>query len=118
MGKEGVKLNTFVSQLSRDMAACKLESFRWTDYSILIMINMLRSSDKIEEKLAERLNQLYDAAETENRVLNIATVQQYLPYFSTVHWNKNCRIVVFQGSVNKSFSPVNIQGSSAADEGH
>ena len=34
MGKEGDKLDTFVSQLSRDMVACKLESFRWTDYSI------------------------------------------------------------------------------------
>ena len=34
MGKEGDKLDTFVSQLSRDMAACKLETFRWTHYSI------------------------------------------------------------------------------------
>ena len=76
MGKEGDKLDTFVSKLSRDMAACKLESFRWTDYSILIMINTLQSSEKHEEKLAERLNQLYDAAEAENRVFNIATMQQ------------------------------------------
>ena len=32
MGKEGDKLDTFVSQLSRDMAACKMESFCWTDF--------------------------------------------------------------------------------------
>ena len=38
------------------------------------MINTLRSSDKHEEKLAERLNQLYDAAEAEDRVLDIATI--------------------------------------------
>ena len=54
MGKEGDKLDTFLSQLSRDMAACKLESFRWTDYSILIMISPLQISDKCEEKLAKR----------------------------------------------------------------
>ena len=30
MGKEGDKLDTFVSQLSRDMAACKLETLRCT----------------------------------------------------------------------------------------
>ena len=47
------------------MAACNLELFRWTDYSILIMINTLQSSDKHEEKLAERLNQLYDDTEAE-----------------------------------------------------
>ena len=63
------------------MAAFKLESFRWTDYSILIMINTLQSSDKHDKKLAKRLNQLYDAAEAENRVLGIATVQQEIRSF-------------------------------------
>ena len=67
-------MDGFVSQLSRDMAACKLEEFSWTDYSILIMINTLRSSDKHEEKLAERLNQMYDAAEAEGKVLDLATI--------------------------------------------
>ena len=76
MGKEGDKLDTFVSQLSRDMAACKLVLFRWTDYSILIMINTLRSSDKHEEKLGKRLNQLYNAAEAEKKLLDITTMQQ------------------------------------------
>ena len=52
MGKEGDKLDTFVSQLSRDMSAYKMESFRWTDFSVLIMINTLRSRDKNKEKLA------------------------------------------------------------------
>ena len=75
MGREGDKLDTFVSQLNRDMAACKMETFRWTDFSVLIMLNTLRASDKNEEKLAERLNQLYDAAESEDRVLDITTMQ-------------------------------------------
>ena len=77
MGREGDKLDMFVSQLNRDMAACKMETFQWTDsdFSVLIMLNMLRASDKNEEKLAERLNQLHDATENEDRVLDIATMQ-------------------------------------------
>ena len=81
LGREGDRLDTFVSQLNRDMAACKMESFRWTDFSVLIMINTLQSSDKNEEKLAKRLNRLYDAAESENRALNIATMQQEVRSF-------------------------------------
>ena len=75
MGKEGDHLNTFVTQLNHDMAACKMETFKWTDFSVLIFINTLRSSNKNEEKLAERLNQLYNAAEREGRTLEIATMQ-------------------------------------------
>ena len=75
MGKEGDCLDTFVAQLNRDMAACKMGTFKWTDYSVLIFINTLRSSDKHEEKLAERLNHLYDATKAEGRVLDIATMQ-------------------------------------------
>ena len=58
MGHEGCSLDLFVSQLNKDMADCKMESFRWTDLSILIMINTLRSSDENKVKLAERLNNL------------------------------------------------------------
>ena len=52
-----------------------MESFRWTDFSVLIMINTLRSSDKNKEKLAKRLNHLYDAAKSEKRVLDVTTMQ-------------------------------------------
>ena len=75
MGREGDCLDTFVSQLNRDMAACKMESFRWTDFLVLIMINTLRSSDKNEEKLAESLNHLYDVAESKKKVLDITMMQ-------------------------------------------
>ena len=81
MSKEGDKLDTFVSQLSRDIAACKLEEFRCTNYSILIMINTLQSADKHKEKFTERLNQLYDAAEADGRVLDIATIQSEIRSF-------------------------------------
>ena len=75
MGREGDHLDTFVSQLNRDMAACKMESFWWTDFLVLIMINTLRSSDKNKEKLAKRLNHLYYVAESKKKVLDIATMQ-------------------------------------------
>ena len=32
MGKKGNKIDGFIARLSRDMAACKLQSFKWTDY--------------------------------------------------------------------------------------
>ena len=75
MGKEGDHLDTFVAQLNRDLVACKMEKFNWTDFAVLIFIKTLRSSDKNEEKLAEYLNKMYDAAEKEKRVLEIATMQ-------------------------------------------
>ena len=31
MGKEGDCLDTFVAQLNRNLAACKMEKFNWTD---------------------------------------------------------------------------------------
>ena len=75
MGKEGDHLDTFVAQLNLDLAACKMETFNWTDFAVLVFIKTLRSTDKNEEKLAERLNRMYDAAEKEGRVLEIATMQ-------------------------------------------
>ena len=57
MGKEGDKLDGFVSQLSRDMLACRLDNFRWSNYAIL-MINTLRGTNKNKEKLTEKLTQM------------------------------------------------------------
>ena len=42
MGKEGDCLDTFIAQLNLDMAACKMETFKWTDFSVLNFINTLR----------------------------------------------------------------------------
>ena len=55
MGKKGNKIDGFVAQLSRDVAACKLESFKWTDYQILLCINTLMSNNKDEAQLTEKL---------------------------------------------------------------
>ena len=75
MGKEGDHLDTFVAQLNRDLAASKMETFNWMDFAVLICIKTLRSNDKNKEKLAEHLNKMYDAAEKEKKVLEIATIQ-------------------------------------------
>ena len=32
MGKKGNKIDGFAARLSRDVAACKLKSYKWTDY--------------------------------------------------------------------------------------
>ena len=95
MGKEGNNLDTFVAQLNHDMAACKMEMFKWTDFSVLIFINTLRSSDKNEEKLAECLNQLYNA-ERQEKTLEIATMQAEVRSFwrnikenHKMTWGKN-----------------------------
>ena len=46
IGKEGDHLDTFVAQLNRDLVACKMETFNWTDFAVLIFIKTLRSNDK------------------------------------------------------------------------
>ena len=58
MGKEGDRLDTFIAQLNHELAACKMETFNWTDFAMLIFIKTLRSNDKNEEKLAEHLNNI------------------------------------------------------------
>ena len=100
MGKEGDNLDTFVAQLNHDMAACKMEMFKWTDFLVLIFINTLRSLDKNEEKLAERLNQLYNAAEKRGETLEIATMQAEVRSF----WRnikENCKMKRKEEKVTK-----------------
>ena len=53
MGKKGNKIDGFIARLSRDVTACKLERFRWTDYQIFLCINTLVTSDRDEALLAE-----------------------------------------------------------------
>ena len=81
MGKEGDHLDTFVAQLNRDLAACKMDTFNWTDFAVLIFIKTLRFSDKNEEKLAEHLNKMYNAAEKDKKVLKIVTMQAEVQSF-------------------------------------
>merc|ERR1712115_637942 len=61
MGKEGNKIDGFIARLSRDVAACKLETFKWTEYQILLCINTLMTNDKKEARLAEKLTKTYNA---------------------------------------------------------
>ena len=62
------------------------------------MINTLQSSDKNEEKLAKRLNRLYDSAESEKRVLDIAIMQQEVrSFWRTVKENRE---LMFKGNGN------------------
>ena len=75
MGKEGDKINGFIAQLSWDSAACKLKTFKWTDYNILLCINTLRSNDKDKEKLAVNLTLFYNAHYEANTTMTLATVQ-------------------------------------------
>ena len=66
-----------------------MESFRWTDLVILIMINILRSSDENEVRLAERLNHLYDYAISDNKALDMAVVQKEVhSFWRTVRDNR------------------------------
>ena len=58
-----------------------METFHWRDFLVLIMLNTLRASDENKEKLAERLNQLYDATENDNRVLDVTTIKAEVKSF-------------------------------------
>ena len=57
-GVEGSNTESFISELTKEMEDCRMESFWWTDLPILIMINTLRSSDENESRLAERLTHI------------------------------------------------------------
>ena len=73
MGKEGNKIDRFIARLSQDVAACKLETFRWTDYQILLCINTL-TNDKDEAQLADKLTKMYNAHCEANTSMTLAFV--------------------------------------------
>ena len=50
-------MDGFLARLGRDVAACKLETFNWADYQILLCINTL-TNDKDEVRLAEKLTKV------------------------------------------------------------
>ena len=58
-----------------------MDMFNWADFSVLICIKMLRSSDKNEEKLAEHLNKIYGTAEKDKRRLEMVTIQSEVREF-------------------------------------
>ena len=72
MGKKGNKIDGFVTRLSHDVAACKLETFEWTDYQILHCINTLMANNKDEAWLAEKLTKMYNAHCKANTSMTLA----------------------------------------------
>ena len=60
MGVKGCNVDGFLARLGRDVAACKLETFNWKDYQILLCINML-TNDKDELRLAKKLTKVYNS---------------------------------------------------------
>ena len=81
MGKEGDKIDGFIAQLSQDVAACKLETFKWTDYQILLCINTLMTNDKDEARLAEKLTACFNAYCEAKTTMTLATVQTKVKKF-------------------------------------
>ena len=80
MGKEGNKIDGFVARLSCDVAACKLETFKWTDYQILLCINTL-TNDKDKTQLAEKLTKMYNSHCEANTSMTLASVQTEVKKF-------------------------------------
>ena len=72
MGKKGNKIDGFIARLSRYMAACKLESFKWTDYQILICINTLKTNDQARRETYENVQ--YALQGQDDHDLGISTV--------------------------------------------
>ena len=81
MGPKGNKIDGFVAGLSRDVASCKLEAFSWTDYQIFICINTLKTSDKDEAKLAEKLTKMYNVHSEAKTTMTLASVQSEVKRF-------------------------------------
>ena len=73
-------MDGFLARLGRDMAACKLETFNWADYRILLCINTL-TNDKDEMQLTEKFTKVYNtyfAARTTMTLANVGTeVKQF-----------------------------------------
>ena len=58
-----------------------METFRWTDYQILLCINTLMTHDKEEALLAEKLTRAYNAHCEANTTMMLATVQTEVKKF-------------------------------------
>ena len=56
MGTLGEKLDSYFAQLRRNISNCKLETFFWADYAIIVTINTLHSTHEQQRKLREDLN--------------------------------------------------------------
>ena len=73
MGVQGCNIDGFHARRERDIAACKLETFNWADYQILLCINTL-TNNKDEIRLAESLTKVYNAHTAANTRMTLANV--------------------------------------------
>ena len=73
MGVKGCNLDGFLARLGRDVAACKLETFNWKDYQILLCIKTL-TNDKDEAWLAEKLIKVYNEHTASSSRMTLANV--------------------------------------------
>ena len=80
MGVKGCNIDGLLARLGRDVAACKLETFNWKDYQILLCINTL-TNDKDEVRFAEKLIKVYNehtASSSQMTLANMGTeVKQF-----------------------------------------
>ena len=80
MGKEGCNIDGFLARLGRDVAACRLETFNWANYQILLCINML-TNDKDEMRLAEKFTKVYNAHGAAGTTMTLANVRTKFKQF-------------------------------------
>ena len=88
-------MDGFLARLGRDVAACKLETFNWADYQILLCINTL-TNDKDEMRLAERLTKVYNSHSIANTRMMLANVGTEVKQF----WRdiKETRYLLYNGT--------------------
>ena len=78
------------------------------------MINTLRSSDENEVRLAERLNNLYDSAMSDDKVLDMAMVQKEVhDFWKTIRSNQE---MTFNSQKKKNITRKNNRKASPVDE--
>merc|ERR1711873_165164 len=95
MGVKGCNVDGFLARLGRDVAACKLETFNWEDYQILLCINTL-TNDKDELRLAERLTKVYNSHSIAKTTMTLANVGIEVKQF----WRdiKETRYLMYNGT--------------------
>ena len=106
MGKEGCKIDGFIARLGWDVAACKLETFNWADYQILLCINTL-TNDKDKARLTEKLTKIYNTHVASGTTMTLATVGAEVKQF----WRdrKETRDLIYSGP-NKTCGNSNASG--------
>ena len=96
MGVKGCNVDGFLARLGRDVAACKLETFNWKDYQILLCINTL-TNDKDEVQLAKKLIKMYNKHTASRSQMTLANVGTEVKQF----WRdiKETQDLIYNGTI-------------------